>query len=98
MSTQEIILDCPFCKKSTIKTLYTPGFITSRKTWSAAAGGKSVRFRTSDKYEFVSGCSNCGKTKKEVKDAYEGKKQISHEERLKRIKESGLPTIIENKY
>lgn len=97
MRPQKIVLECPFCHKPTIDVLYTPGFVTTRQTRSAAAGTKPVRFRTSDKYEFLSGCLNCGKSKKEVKEAYEGKKRLSHEERLRRLRESGLPTIIETK-
>lgn len=40
-------------------------------------------------------CPNCGKSKKEIKELLEsGGITKSHEERLKRLREAGLPTKI----
>ena len=37
------------------------------------------------------------KTKEEIQTAYEKGKELSYEERLKRLQASGLPTMITNK-
>jgi hypothetical protein len=50
------------------------------------------------KYLIHNKCSICKKEKSEVKVAIErGSTQISHEERLKRIKDARLLTVIETK-
>ncbi|MEM7822922.1 MAG: hypothetical protein QW703_01575 [Candidatus Aenigmatarchaeota archaeon] len=48
-----------------------------------------------ESYEILSGCEKCGKSLKEIKDAYEGKKKITKDELLKRLRDAGLPTKIE---
>ena len=49
---------------------------------------------TKERFEVLSGCSACGKSEKEVRDALEGKKKLSHSERLKLWKKRGLPLVI----
>ena len=52
-----------------------------------------------EKVEVHNKCPECGKSKKELKEVIakgEGK-QLSHEERLKRLRGAGLPTRIESR-
>lgn len=93
---REIIEDikCPFCEKAKITVIYIPGY----KTWSTSRAGRSVKrtpFYHDPKIKVHCKCPNCGKSKEEIKHALKiGSKPKSHEERLKRLKESGLPTKI----
>jgi len=52
---------------------------------------------TKERFEVLSGCELCGKSKKEVQTALEGKKEISHEELLERLKKRGLPLVLGSK-
>ena len=92
----EMIIQCPFCGKDTITILHIP-FVSNTFTSKCRAGGKITNIQK-ERHNVISGCSGCGKSLKEVEKALNsGKtKEVSHEERLKRIRESGLPTIIES--
>jgi len=91
---QESLTNCPFCKKMTIKLLHIP-FVSNTFTSKCRAGGKNTRIQK-EKYDVLSGCEACGKSLKEVEKELNGEgKQASHEERLKRIRDSGLPTRVE---
>lgn len=92
----ESIIECPFCQKLTIKAIHKPSFLQP-KTTRISAGAKTKYFRVPETYEIQSGCSNCGRSLKEVKEAYEGKKKLSHEERIKMWKKRGLPLVLESK-
>ncbi len=86
-----LTIECPFCKKETIKVLYKPSVLQFATTHSSAAGTKRKIYRTREKYKILSEkCSNCGKTRKELEKALRDKKP-SREEILRRIKEAGLP-------
>lgn len=88
----ETVIQCPFCGKQTITILHIP-FVSNTFTSKSRAGGKVTRIQK-ERYDILSGCSECVKSRKEVEKALNtGRtKEISHEERLKRIKEAGLPT------
>jgi len=90
------VIKCPFCKKGKIDITIIPEYYSYH---SARAFGKVKRIPVvhPEKIEVHSKCSVCKKSKKEIKEAIErgSIKQISHEERIKRLKKQGLPTKIE---
>ena len=90
--------ECPFCHKGKIATHHVEGCLQGTKS-SIAAGSKITYHKRPDKYTVLHKCPNCGKTAKEIEKALETgiTKELTHEERLKRLKESGLPTRIETK-
>jgi endogenous inhibitor of DNA gyrase (YacG/DUF329 family) len=90
-------VDCPFCGKAKVRVTFIPGYMS----WSVsriAAGAKRTRYFHDPRIKVHGKCPNCGKSNEEIKEALEsGGKLISHEERLKRLREAGLPTQIVNK-
>lgn len=92
----EVEIECPFCGKGKIKMYHKEGYIQSKAS-SISSGKKFTGHKVDDSYVVQNNCSNCGKTKKEIERAFETgeTKQMSHEERLKRLKDSGLPTRVE---
>ena len=80
-----------------ITIFHKEGFLQARVS-RISAGAKTKFYRIPDYYEVMGNCPNCGKTKKEIQKALDTGKthDTPHEERLKRIKESGLPTVIES--
>jgi hypothetical protein len=97
MASGHVDFECPFCHKRTIKAFHRPSYLEHR-TSRISAGSKTKYFRVPESYEIMSGCSNCGKSKKEIVDFLEGKESLSHEERIERLKKRGLPLIIGEKY
>jgi len=92
----EKIIECPFCHRNTIKAFYKPSFLQA-KTSRISAGAKTQYYRVPETYEIRSGCPSCGKRLEEVREAYEGRKRLSHEERLKLWKKRGLPLVLGSK-
>ena len=89
----EQLTNCPFCGKLTIKILHIP-FVVNKFSSGCRAGGKRT-FVQEEKLNILSGCDECGKSQKEVEKALnDGTDKITHEERIRRIKESGLPTVM----
>ena len=89
-------IKCPFCKMGDIDICITSEFMSAHS--SHAAGRRSkIPIYHPEKIEVFSKCPNCDKSKKEIKESIErgATKEVSHEERLKRLKDSGLPTKIE---
>jgi len=96
---ENINLECLFCHKMTISAIHYPSVLQTKV--SRAAGHTSTKFyQTKEKYEIQSGCSNCGKSQKEVEKAMkEGKEDVDKEKRiLKRLKEQGFPSEITTKF
>jgi len=93
---EEKLTNCPFCKKLTIKIIHQP--FVARKGLTRSRLGSGGPIYTREKSDVMSGCEACGKSLKEVEEVLndEGKGK-SHEERLKRLQESGLPTKIVSK-
>ena len=89
--------ECPFCHKRTVKAFHKPSYLEHR-TSRISAGSKTKYFRVPESYDIVSGCSNCGKTQKEITDFWEGKEKLSHEERIEGLKKRGLPLRISKEY
>ena len=96
MTTNERLIHCPFCKQLTIKMLHQP--FVARKSMTKSRFGAGGPVYTKERTEVLSGCEACGKSLKEVDEALNNPKSVSHEERLKRLREAGLPTKIESRH
>lgn len=83
-------IPCPFCKDGIVKAHHRPS-VRSFRTSRSAAGAKSVPCRTTEKWNVLSGCSKCGKTKQEIVKALKEGVSPSKEDIIKRAKEAGLP-------
>ena len=84
---------CPFCQKGDIEVTITLDWYSEGRAHSAGRSAMIPQYHP-ERTEIHNNCPNCGKSKKELKEAIERgqNKQISHEERLKRLRDSGLPT------
>ncbi len=94
MKPQRTIIPCPNCGKESVEALHYPSYM--EHSTSRIAGKSATKyFRKDERYELLSGCSECKKTLKELQEIEAGTNiGLSHEERLKRLRESGLPTQI----
>lgn len=91
----EIInLECPFCKKEAVKAIYYPPVLQAATSSSAAAGRKTKFYRTKEKYEIISDCKNCEKSKKEIEKALKEGSKIDFKKKIEELKKAGLPTTI----
>ena len=94
MKPQRTIIPCPNCGKEGVEALHYPSYM-EHSTSRIAAKSITKYFKKDERYELVSGCSECGKSLKELQSIEAGTHTgLSHEERLKRLRESGLPTKI----
>jgi len=90
---EERLTNCPFCKQLTIKVLHQP--FVARKGLTKSRFGAGGPVYTKEETEVLSGCLECGKSKDDVeKDLNSEGSTKSHEERLKRLQDAGLPTKI----
>lgn len=79
-------INCPFCNQQVVDTIYYPP--VTQISVSRAAGRTAKRFYTTqEKYEIISDCSNCGKTKSEIKRALKEGTPEDKERRKKRYEE-----------
>ena len=89
--TETTKIKCPFCERETVSVIYIPSIL---QTKTSRAAGRSITkyYQTKEKYEIQSGCSNCGKSQKEVENALkEGKEDTEKEKRiLERLKQQGI--------
>lgn len=92
-------INCPFCKKGKIRVTKTSEYY-SHHTTHAAGRSKILPTYHPEKIKPHSNCSICKATKSDIKEALETgvTKKLSHKERLKRLREAGLPTIIKTKH
>jgi len=99
MVSGRAVIKCPSCNKVTIKAFHKPGHLEP-KTTHISAGSKTTYYRVPESYEVLSGCSVCDKSQKEVQKAFDTgvTKELSHEERLKKLREAGLPLRIATKH
>jgi len=89
---------CPYCNKADINIKNTSGYVSYRVS-RISAGSKRTPYIHDPKIEVLDNCPNCGKTKREIKDALEkGKKAMSHSERLKLWKKRGLPLKVKSSF
>ncbi len=90
---EERLVNCPFCKQMTIKIIHQP--FVARKGLTKSRFGAGGPVYTKEKTEVLSGCSGCGKSKNDVEKELNSEGSTkSHEERLKRMREMGLPMKI----
>jgi len=94
---QEVVMKCPFCKEGDIKVIHSPSSVRFKK--GTYGGGRPGVIRSSEHTEVKNSCSFCGKGIKDLKRAIDSGivKELSHEERLKRLQASGLPMKIVSK-
>ena len=95
---QEIGMKCPFCNIGNITIIHIPSSIGFRK--GPYGGGRAGIVRSTEKTIIVDEkCQSCGKTNKEISKALEtgNIKQLTHEDTLKRFKDSGLPLVFESR-
>lgn len=87
---------CPFCQKGDIEVTITSDWYSEGRAHAAGRSAMIPQYHP-EKIEVHNKCSECGKSKRELKEAIAKgtTKQLSHEERLKRLKEAGLPSVIE---
>ncbi len=88
-------LECPFCKKGKVKVVFKESYIQANAS-SISAGKKYTYQKIPEKWVIKENCPACGAKKKDIQDVYDGKRRPeTKEERIRRIKEPGLPTTIE---
>ena len=100
MTNLEIIkINCPFCGKDTISAVYIPP-MTEAHTTRTSAGSKTKFYQTEEKYEIQSGCSNCGKSQKEVERALKDSNSDVEKEKkiMERLKQQGFSNEIVSKF
>ncbi len=78
-----------------MKAHHKPSYL-EHSTSRIAAGSKTKYYRVPDSYDVMGGCPNCGKSEKEIQQAFDTgiTKTLSHAERLERLRRSGLPTKV----
>ncbi|MFH1824182.1 MAG: hypothetical protein ABH873_03035 [Candidatus Firestonebacteria bacterium] len=89
-------IKCPFCNVGEIDIRITSEYMSTSSSF--AADGKKARMPNyhPERIDVFSKCPHCNKSKKDIKDAIEsGTGKLSHEEKLKRAKKAGMPTMIE---
>lgn len=98
MTKQIITFKCPFCKDAEITAVYFPPVPQRRKgPW----GGHKPDLSWSAESLIIQikRCPTCGKAANEIKKAYlkGDAKKMSHKDRIRRLREAGLSTVIESK-
>lgn len=88
-------LECPFCRKGMVNASFKEAFIQASSS-SISAGKKYTYARKPEKWTIVEDCPQCGAKKKDIQEVYDrGKKPETREERMKRLKSAGIPTVVE---
>lgn len=86
---------CPACGKGRIRVSFVAGYMS----WNVSrisAGARRTRYYHDPKVRVHESCPACGARKAEIREILErGGKRVSHEERMRRLRESGLPSRIE---
>lgn len=91
INTKNITLKCPFCGKETISAIHISPVLQAG-TSHAAGQTKTKYYYTKEKTEIASGCSNCGKSQKEVERALkDNNSDVEKEKRIfERLKQQGI--------
>jgi len=98
---EKVKLTCPFCGKECVDVVFTPSFFQAHTSRSSASGSKTSFYKTKEKHEVQSGCSNCHKSAKEIQKAFEGGKKDPEKDKkiFERLKKQGLDfTTIKTKF
>ena len=95
MSIEAETILCPLCGKGEVEIIFTPGYTSWHVTRIASKTTREKKFH-GEKYKVQNKCSECGATRTQIREALERGRtnKISHEDRIKRIRESGMPTIL----
>ena len=56
---------CPFCDKLGVEAVKTPGYLNTHRSRGSGQSG-AVSFMVAGGLHIMSGCSECGKTRKDV--------------------------------
>ena len=67
------------------------------RTSRISAGSRTTYHRVPERHFLQGDCPKCGRKNKDIQAWYDGtyeEKKLTHEERIKRRKEAGLPTTI----
>jgi len=88
-------IECPFCGKGKIDVTYVYPYMS----WNVSrisAKSKRTKFYHDERYEVHEKCPECGKSRKEIKEALEQghTKRLSHEDRIKLWKKRGLLLVL----
>ena len=87
---------CPFCGQGDIEVMTTLDWYSEGRA-HAAGKSKMIPQYHPEKKEILNKCPSCDKSKSELKEAIENFGKMSFEERIQRLRSSGLPTVIESK-
>lgn len=94
MGKEHVVLTCPFCKEGKIEGIH---FTSVKKYVSGPyGGGKNKVIQSEDSLHVTTDCPKCGAKAEKIRSEFNKERQVSHEERLKRLRDSGLPTVIES--
>lgn len=94
MKPQKVKVVCPNCGKESVEAWLYPSYL-GHHTSRISKGAKTTYYKEKERFELASGCPECGKNLKELQEI-EKYGKLTHEERLKRMREAGIPTRIEN--
>jgi len=88
-------IKCPLCNVGDVDVQITSEYMSVHSSHAAGRRSRIPNYHP-EKIEVFSKCPKCNASKKEIKEAIEKgtTEKLSHEERLKRLKEAGLPTRI----
>ncbi len=94
----EVEINCPFCGKAKINIIRKES-MNQPKVSRISSGKSSTTYRRTGVMCIVAtDCPICGRKKNDIRRALDGEIGTkTHEERLKRLQASGLPTKIVNK-
>ncbi len=68
---KEAVMDCPFCKKNTIKVVIRPAYSGFKKTRGSGVSN-TISVAVGEKYIVLNSCPECKKEKKDVERALFG--------------------------
>ena len=89
-------IECPFCGKVGVRAFHKPSHLEGKRT-HISAGTKTRHYRVPESYDVLSGCPHCGKAREQIERAFETglTRDVTHEERLRRLRAAGLPTTVQ---
>lgn len=89
---------CPFCQIGEVEVTTKPEYYSYH---AARAFGKvkQIPVYHTEQIKVESNCPNCKAKKIDIKESLQtgNDKRMSHEDRLKRLRDSGLPLVLESK-
>jgi len=90
MTPQKTIIECPACHKEVLEALHYPAYTGHSKS-SISAKSITVLYKVQDKYEIISDCPNCGRTKNELQ---KWKPETNTEKLKNRLKAMGISSEV----